>query len=147
MFNDEAPRQFVAPVPYFTTQADTVTELEKERDALIASLPKLKGGARSRADHSIRLLEREIRAALDMEEVGRRNAERVRERERQQVGADSPFARQTLAEPVVSTVAGVKAVVGRAPAQAGPTVRAYAAQGKKAVEDRGMFFGPTILVR
>jgi hypothetical protein len=97
LVNDEGPQQFVAPVPYFAAHdaaATTTAELEKERDALLAELSKLKGGARSKADHRIRVLEREIRAALDAEEVARRNAERVKERQRQQVSADSPFPRQ-----------------------------------------------------
>ena len=97
VYNDEAPRQFVAPVSYFAEHdSHTRAELETERDALLAQLPKLKGGARSKADHRIRVLEREIRAAIDAEEAARRNAERQKERQRQQVGADSPFAKNTL---------------------------------------------------
>lgn len=99
---------FLAPV----SPAATSKELQKQIDALVAALPKLKGGARSKADHKIRVLQRELRVALDREESERRHAERSGERQRQQVGADSPFARQTLAELVASTVAAVNAAVG-----------------------------------
>jgi hypothetical protein len=150
IFDDQAPREFAAPVPYFATHdTATSTELEGERDALVASLPELKGGARSKADHRIRVLEREIRKALEMEETARRTTERVRERQRQQIGADSPFARQTLAELVAATVAGVNAVGQNRNVHCrreGPTVRAYAAQGKRAEEVKGMF-GTAIMVR
>jgi hypothetical protein len=106
MYN-EAPPQFAAPVPHFATyDGESVTELQKARDALVSSLPKLKGGARSKADHRIRLLEREIRTALEMEEAARRHSERVRERQRQQ-GGDSPFAQQTLSQRIEKIAASV----------------------------------------
>jgi len=79
---DEGPQQYLEPM---AVHDDTPrSQLERERTALVASLPSLKGGERSKADHRIRILERLIRKALDGEEAGRRTAERVKERKTQQ---------------------------------------------------------------
>ena len=37
-FNDEAPRQFMAPISYAEHDSHTRTELEAERDSLLAQL-------------------------------------------------------------------------------------------------------------
>jgi hypothetical protein len=87
--SDPGVRKFVAPVSYFATHDETASsvEVQKQIDALLVELPKLKGGARSKADHQLRLLERELRRAVDAEETDRRNSEREQERKRQQPGS------------------------------------------------------------
>lgn len=101
-YSDE-PQMYAPVVPYFDSAElalpdASVEQLQKQLDELTASLPKLKAAARAKAEHRIRVLEREITAARSMEEAERRNTERQRERQRQQVGADSPFARQSAAQ-------------------------------------------------
>jgi len=107
-FSDPGQQMFAAFVPYFATQDATTRsslEVQKEIDAVAAELPKLKGGRRSKADHQLRLLERELRLARDREETERRNNEREQERKRQQPTGN-------VQQAVASAVAAVQAVVG-----------------------------------
>lgn len=83
-------RSVMAPVSYLHTAPATRAAMETERDALLASLPGLSGSARAKVDHQVRVLEREIRVAIDMEEAAKRTAERVVERKAQAPGVNVP---------------------------------------------------------
>jgi hypothetical protein len=88
---------FMAPKPYWETAkndaSDTgrltaaeVTALEKERNDLIASLPRLKLGARSKATTRINAIESTLRRARSNAESDRQNVERQAERPLQRYG-------------------------------------------------------------
>jgi hypothetical protein len=98
---NEYPAQYLEPLAYHDATTRTSSEVQKEMDALIASLAKLRAGARSKADQLVRILQRELRVVLDREEADRRKLEREKERQRMQVGADSPFARQSVVQSLV----------------------------------------------
>jgi hypothetical protein len=87
---DAGVRSIMAPVSYAEHAVVSRAALEKERDALLASLSGLSGGARAKADHQIRVLEREIRLAIDMEESAKRKTERDAERKAQSPGINTP---------------------------------------------------------
>ena len=121
-YNEEdGPRSVMAPVPYTATAPATRAEMEAERDALLAEIPNLKGGPAQKADFRLRVLEREIRSTLDMEEVNRQNVERVTERKKQQ-GRNSSFT---------GTMCELKAMVKAAGAAVAALAKAVPASVKK----------------
>lgn len=123
-YNEEdGVRSVMAPVPYTATAPATRAEMEAERDALLAEIPNLKGGPAQKADFRLRVLEREIRRALDMELANRRNAERVTERKKQQ-GRNSSFT---------GTMCELKAMVKAAGAAVAALAKAVPASVKKLV--------------
>jgi hypothetical protein len=97
---NDGPEQYAEVVAYHDA-ARSSSAVKQEMDALLAKLPKLLGGARSKADTQIRILQRELRVSLDAEEAARRTAERAKERPRQRVGGDSPFARHSVVQSLV----------------------------------------------
>lgn len=102
---NEEPAQFLEPVnPYTGSDLSKLrTAVADARTALRHAVSKKAGPAEvTRLDKALTTAQRE----LDTVEYELR-----RQRQREQIGADSPFARQTLAEQVASAMAGVAALV------------------------------------
>ena len=145
IFNDQAPREFIAPVSPWAvnekqlgdlrtavTEAETALRHAKSRRASSAEIKRLEKAVTS-AKHELNIVEYELRL----------------KRQREQTGTPTALARQTSAQPVAAAVASVNAVVRKVSSpcrREGPTVRAYAAHGKRAYEVKGMF-GTAIMVR
>lgn len=114
-------QQFAEPIPYWAKNDASASsaEIQSQIDALVAKLPKLNSGDRAKADHDIRVLERELRAALDREEAARKSAERAAERDVQRYGQPGTGTQSVaeLAEQVAATVAAVNRVIESTPAK------------------------------
>lgn len=91
-----AVRAFMAPKPYWKARNDAgdtgsltaqeVDALTKERDELIASLPRLVKADRVKATTRINVIEGTLRRARANEEADRINSEREQERIRERTG-------------------------------------------------------------
>jgi hypothetical protein len=87
---------FMAPRPYWKSSNDAgdtgsltpqeVDALEKERNDLIAALPRLKKGDRSKATTRLNIVEGLLRRARSNAESDRINSEREQERVRERTG-------------------------------------------------------------
>jgi hypothetical protein len=126
-------REYESGPPQFLVQdgaARSSDEVQKELNGIVASLPKLKGGARSKADHQVRMLQRELRKALDIEESARRTQERRIERKQQQPTGNTTMAHvnsTVQADPFKAAVANLQKA---APAEFKAAVEQTRAAGK-----------------
>jgi hypothetical protein len=104
---DHAPPQFVAPVSPWAVNEKQLGDL---RTAVTEAETALRHAtSRRAASAEITRLQKELTSAK--RELDTVEYELRRNRQRQQMGGDAPFARQSLAEQVASTVAGVAPVV------------------------------------
>ena len=123
--NDEAPT-FLEPVnPYLLNDSELSmlrSAVSDAETALRHAKSKKAGAAEvTRLDKALTTAKRE----LDTVEYELR-----RKRQREQVGADSPFARQTLAELVASTVEAVQVVCKKIKLPCNASPRCVAGKGK-----------------
>lgn len=105
-------RTFMAPKPYWEVENDAgatgtlteseVTALTKERDDLIAALPRLKKAERSKATTRINVIEGTLRRGRATEESARVNREREAERPVQRYGQPGNNSPATNTQPAVN---------------------------------------------